>query len=127
MNNLPVVLVVDDEDEFRQITCDKLKAKGFICKTAIGGEDAIAKAKELKPDIILMDVKMPDKDGIETTIELKQNPRTKDIKIIFLTNYGDPAATNINKRFSEQIGAADYFKKGGNLDDLAMKIRELLK
>lgn len=128
MNNLPVILIVDDEQDFRDIAEVKLVSKGFVVKTAKNGKEAIELAKTIKPDLILMDVQMPEKDGIQTTIELHSDPQTSGIRIIFLTNLGDtwPSVTEINRKFAQEIGAMDYFKKSGDYEVLVEKIREAL-
>ncbi len=128
MNNLPVILVVDDEKDFRDLISAKLNSKGFAVKTVSGGSEAVAAAKSLKPDLILMDVQMPDRDGIKTTIDLQSDPQTKHIKIMFLTNLGDswPSVGEVNRKFAKEIGAVDYFKKSGDYDLLVDKIRQAL-
>ncbi len=128
MNNLPTVLIVDDEKDFRDIAEAKLTGAGFAVKTAVNGAEGLEMAKKMKPDLVLMDVQMPNKDGIQATIELQSDPQTADIKIIFLTNLGDtwPRVTEVNRKFAQEIGAADYFKKSGDYDVLVQKIREAL-
>ena len=126
MRSIPLVLVADDDKDFREIIVAKLKSKGFLVKTANDGEEAVAIAKELLPDVVLMDVQMPRKDGVAATLDLQQDPHTKDIKVVFISNLGDswPAITEVNRRLAQQIGAVDYFKKGGNLDVLLEKIHQ---
>lgn len=125
---LPLILVADDDKDFREILVAKLKSKGFPTKTASDGAEAIKVAKEAMPALILMDVEMPNKDGIAATFELQQDPHTKNIKVVFITNLGDswPAVTENNRRLAQQMGAVDYFKKGGDLDTLIERIREKL-
>ncbi len=125
-NLLPLILVADEEKEFRDLIVDVLHTKGFQTATASNGEDAVAAARKYHPALILMDVDMPKKNGIEATLELQQDPHTKNIKIMYLSNLGDAswaAATETNRKLAKQIGAVDYFKKGGNLDTLIDRIR----
>ncbi len=128
MANPPLILCVDDDKDYCDILSAKLTAKGFAVKNATNGDDGIALAKKHNPALILMDVQMPNKDGIATTMDLKQDPHTKDIKVIFVTSLGDswPSVTEVNRRLAQQIGAHDYFKKGGDLDALVEKIRQAL-
>ena len=128
MATLPLVLIVDDEKDFRELLAAKLTSKGFSVKTASSGNDGLAMTKKYDPPVILMDVDLPDKDGIAVTLELQSNPKTKHIKIIFISNLGDswPQVAEINRRLAKQIGAVNYFKKGGDLDALVEKIRETL-
>lgn len=128
MGSFPLILIIDDEKDFRDIAEAKLVSKGFSLKTAESSTQGIELAKKLKPDIILMDVQMPNKDGIQATIELHESPETAGIRIIFLTNLGDtwPSVTEVNRKFAKEIGAMDYFKKSGDYDKLVDKIREAL-
>jgi DNA-binding response OmpR family regulator len=128
MGTQPLILIIDDEKDFRDIAVAKLSSKGFAVKTAVNSREGVELAQKLKPDLILMDVQMPDKDGIQTTIELNENPQTAGIRIIFLTNLGDtwPSVTEVNRKFAKEIGAIDYFKKSGDYDTLVEKIREAL-
>ena len=126
MRSTPLVLVADDDKDFREIITAKLKSKGFAVKTASDGADAVMMAKELLPDLVLMDVEMPNKDGVAATLDLQSDPHTKGVKVMFISNLGDswPAITEVNRRLAQQIGAVDYFKKGGNLDMLIGKIHQ---
>lgn len=129
MRPTPVILVADDDKDFREVVVAKLNAKGFITKTASDGDDAVKTARSVMPDLILMDVDMPSKDGITATSELQQDPHTKGIKIIFLTNLGDaswPQSAEINRRLAQQAGAVDYVKKGIDLEALVARIHEKL-
>jgi len=127
MAKAPHVLLVDDDRDFREITREVLKRHDIMVDVASNGVEALAVVPKIQPDIILMDVQMPKKDGIETTVELNQNPKTKHIKVIFLTNLGDSGVkvTEQNKKFCQEFGAVDYFKKGGDLNILAEKIETL--
>lgn len=125
---MPFILVADDDKDFREILASKLKSKGFAVKTASNGKEALKIARESTPALILMDVEMPEKNGIEVTFELQQDPHTKNVKVMFVSNLGDswPAIADVNRRLAQQVGAVDYFKKGGDLDELVMKIHEKL-
>jgi len=79
------ILIVDDEKDLLEILKVKLKDVGYEVLTAENGRDAIAKAKTQKPDLITLDIIMPDIDGAEVAEELKKDPETKNIPIIFLT------------------------------------------
>lgn len=128
-NLLPVVLVADDDKEFRDLIVDVLTSKGFQVKTASNGQEVVDAARELMPGLILMDIDMPKKNGFEATFELQQDPHTKNIKIMYLSNLGDTswaANAEINRKLSQQIGAVDYFKKGGDMNVLVDRVRQYL-
>lgn len=129
MAEQPLILIVDDEPAFREIFSTKLGAEGFRVDTAENGQQGVEKAKQTKPNLILMDVKMPVMDGASAVLALRGNPETKDMKVAFLTSLGDPRLEmqEINKKFSEDFGAQGYLKKTDDLDRLVEKIKEFIK
>jgi CheY-like chemotaxis protein len=129
MADQPLILIVDDEAAFRDIFSAKLGADGFRTETAENGQIGVEKAKKLKPDLILMDVKMPVMDGSSAVLKLREDPEMKNIKVAFLTSLGDPRMEmqEINRKFSEDFGAQGYLKKTDDLDTLNEKIKEFLK
>ena len=80
---------MDDEPDIVEFISYNLKSKGYSISTARDGVEAIRKAKEVRPDLILMDVMMPNKDGIQAVKELRQIPDFQDTIIIFLTALND--------------------------------------
>ncbi|MBI2033787.1 MAG: response regulator [Candidatus Liptonbacteria bacterium] len=129
MNQPPLILLVDDEADFLEIFYTKLRAAGFRVETAESGEKAIEAAKKLKPDLILMDMKMPKMNGAQVMMKLKEDPETKDIKVVFLTNFGDPRTEmeEIDRKFSRDLGAMDYLRKTSDLDEVVQKIQTFFK
>ncbi len=79
------VLVVDDEPHVRILLKSRLEANGFSVATAYGGMQALEKVKEEKPDLILLDIVMPDLNGYEVAKQLKADPETAKIPIIIFT------------------------------------------
>lgn len=124
----PLILIIDDDKDYCEVLSAKLNAKGFAVKVAHNGDDGVALARKHSPALILMDVDMPGKNGIATTLDLKQDPQTKTIKVIFVSNLGDawPEVTEINRKLALQVGAENYFKKTSDLDSLVEKIRTVL-
>jgi two-component system alkaline phosphatase synthesis response regulator PhoP len=123
----PKILSIDDDSQFQEILTSALAVRGLKIEVAHGSEEGVERAKKLIPDIILMDVEMPHKDGIATATEILTLPRMENLKILFLTNLGDPSPmiSQLNHRFAKQVGAAGYIKKGGDLNKLAEEIRRL--
>jgi two-component system alkaline phosphatase synthesis response regulator PhoP len=107
MDFLGKILVVDDEPDIVEFISYNLKSKGYQTATAADGIEAIRKAKEFKPDLILLDVMMPNKDGMQTIRELRQTPGFESIAIIFLTALSDEKSEieGLN------LGADDYIAK----------------
>lgn len=129
MREKPLILIVDDEENFREIFSAKIGAAGFEVQTAKNEPEAIQKSKELMPDLILMDIYMPPgPTGTDVALNIKQNPETKDLRIAFLTNLKEPwpAISGDHQKISQELGMEDFLEKTGNLDDLIVRIREIL-
>ncbi len=101
------VLVVDDEQDIVQIIRYNLEANGYEVQSAVNGVDALRIAAGFKPEVILMDVMMPHKDGIQTCIELRANPEFDNTIIIFLTALSDEAS----EIRGLEAGGDDYISK----------------
>lgn len=83
----PLVLVVDDFEDTRRIYSEYLEFAGFRVEGATDGEEAVAKALELAPDFVVMDLAMPNLDGWEATKKLRSDPRTKDVYVLAVTGF----------------------------------------
>jgi len=123
-----LILIVDDEAAFREIFSTTLRAGGFRVETAENGEVGIEKAKALKPDLVLMDVKMPVMDGPTALLKLREDPEIKDTKVAFLTSLGDPRVEmqEMNRTISQDFGAEGYLKKTDDLSILSKGVKKLL-
>ncbi len=87
----PLVLVVDDYEDTRRIYSDYLRFAGFRVAAANDGAEAISKARELGPDVVVMDLAMPGVDGWTATRQLKGDPRTKNIYVMAVTGFNEDA------------------------------------
>jgi CheY-like chemotaxis protein len=123
-----LILIVDDEVAFREIFSTKLSADGFRVETAENGQIGIEKAKALKPDLILMDVKMPVMDGATALLKLRDDPETKNIKVAFLSNLKDPWPQTAPSRndLAKSLGMEDFIDKTEDLDLTVLKVKEIL-
>lgn len=117
------ILIVDDEPDIVEFISYNLKNKGYYVATAGDGAEAIRKAKEFKPDLILMDVMMPNKDGITAVKELRQQPEFANTAIIFLTALKDERS----EIEGLQTGADDYLSKPVKPELLATRISTALR
>lgn len=128
MPEQPLILVVDDEPDFREIFSMKLMASGYRVETAANGAEGVEKAKALKPNLVLMDVNMPVMDGATAVLKLRDDPEAKDIKVAFLTSLGDPhrEMQDLNIKYSENFGAQGYLRKTDDLDTLVERIKSFL-
>jgi CheY-like chemotaxis protein len=129
MRERPLVLLVDDEDDFLEILKIKLEAAGFEVAIAHNGAEGVAAAKKLMPDIVLMDINMPGETGTDAALTIKQDPATHDIKIAFLTSLRDPWPTlkSGNEEITKEIGIEAFFEKTDDLDLIAKRVKMLLQ
>jgi CheY-like chemotaxis protein len=128
MSDKPLILVVDDEQDLREIMALKLDASGFEAMVAADAKEAIAKAKQSRPDLVLMDIHMPGESGTDAALEIKQDPETKDIKVAFLSNLKDPwpQTTPARDALAKSLGMEDFIDKTGDLNLTVQKVREIL-
>ena len=129
MREKPLLLVADDDNDFREVVSVKLKGAGFDVSAAKDGDEALKKAKEILPDLAVLDIRMPPgPTGVEVALQLKAAPETKDIKILFLSGLDDPwpAFTGDKSEVSKELGVEDFFPKTNDLDELVKKVRELI-
>ncbi len=117
------ILVADDDRFLASAIRLKLTKEGFEVRVASDGDEALAALKEFVPDLILLDLVMPNKDGFATLTEIKANPAWKNIPVIIASNLGQKE--DIDKGW--ELGAADYVVKSDMaLKDLVAKIRTLI-
>lgn len=126
MPDRPLILLVDDEEDIRELYSTKLRSEGLNVVTAVNGKECLEIAKRDHPDLILLDLKMPEMDGAEALTHLKEDPETRDIKVVFLTAMSDPRGPAIDSKYAIEVGATDYIKKGGGLREFAEQIRGYL-
>jgi two-component system alkaline phosphatase synthesis response regulator PhoP len=117
------ILVVDDEQDILQLIRHSLNKEGFEVHIAMNGQQAIDKAKQIIPDLILMDVMMPIMDGMEACRQLKEDPTTKNISIVFLTARSEEFA----ELAGFEAGADDYVAKPIRSRVLLSRIKALLR
>src|SRR5947209_16674378 len=101
------ILVVDDKREVRMLLTELLAADGLKVQVADSGEVAISSLSAQRPDLVLVDIRMPDMDGFEVCRRLKQSAETRDIPVIFLS--GTDAVADRLTAF--QLGAVDFISK----------------
>jgi two-component system, cell cycle response regulator DivK len=115
----PVALVVEDNAANRYMATFLLSHAGFVVHAAEDGRTAHLRARELQPDVIVMDIQMPGMDGYETATALLADPATKHIPIVAATSYvlaGDRAR-------AEAVGFVDYIEKPFDAETFAARIR----
>ena len=116
------ILIADDEANIRLLVSSML-GKDYIVLKASDGEEAINIARSQKPDLILMDIMMPNMDGYTACYTIKKDPVTKAIPIVMLTAIG----YELNVKFSQEMGANGYVTKPFSPQDLLDTIGQFLK
>ncbi len=120
---MPKVLVVDDEQDILELIRHSLAKEGFEVHVAANGAQAIEQARKVKPEIIIMDVMMPVMDGMEACRQLKDNPDTKNIPVIFLTARSEEFA----ELAGFEAGADDYIAKPVRNRVLLSRVKAILR
>jgi len=117
------ILLVEDDKFLSEMYSTKLTESGFDVETAFDGEEGLKKANEFRPDLILLDIVLPKKDGFEVLKSLKANEELSKILIIALTNLGQKE--EVQKGFD--LGANDYIIKAHfTPTEVVAKIKKLL-
>jgi twitching motility two-component system response regulator PilH len=115
------ILIVDDSPTERHVLNDMLTKSGFEVVASDNGEDAILKAKSLRPDLILMDVVMPGLNGFQATRAISRDAHTKHIPIVLCTS----KSQETDKIWGMRQGARDYVVKPVDKNELLAKISAL--
>ena len=116
------ILLVEDNEMNRDMLSRRLERKGFEITIAVDGEEGVAKALSVKPDLILMDMSLPKIDGWEATRQVKANPETASIPIIALTAH----AMAEDREKALAAGCDEYDTKPFELPRLLEKIQGML-
>jgi DNA-binding response OmpR family regulator len=116
------ILVADDDPEILSLLSVRLKDKGYRVLEASDGVQTLQQARDNRPDLIVLDVMMPGKNGWEVAKELRHDPETRDIGIVVLTALGE----NINEMTSPIYGADAFLDKPFEFATLEAKIRDTL-
>lgn len=120
MGSQPLILVADDEARLARLVSIALSAEGFRVVIATSGEEAIARSEQLRPDVVILDLMMPDLDGFEVMNEIRVRRR---VPIILLT--GKTSMADRTKGLD--LGADDYVAKPFHPDELAARVRAVIR
>jgi two-component system phosphate regulon response regulator PhoB len=119
----PKILVVDDEPEAVELVEFNLKQAGFAVFTAMDGTQALKKARASSPSLIVLDLMLPEIDGLELCKMLRRDPATAAIPIIMLT----AKAAEIDRVLGLELGADDYLTKPFSPRELVLRVKKLLQ
>ena len=118
----PLLLIADDDPELMGILLKRLQSLEGEIITATNGHKALNMIREHKPDIVILDVMMPRKNGWEVLKELRQDPEIAKTGVIMLTGIG----SSLNEMTSPLYGADEYLDKPFNFSELIFKIKRML-
>ena len=116
------ILVVDDNPDLLGLVCLSLIKAGFTIGTATNGVDALKKAHSVSPDLVILDVVMPELDGFAVCETLRENPATASVPILMLTGL----QSHISRQLGLESGATDYMTKPFDPEQLVSKVEQLL-
>src|SRR5258708_34528932 len=119
----PKILVVDDEPEAVELVEFNLKSSGFDVLTASDGVEALKKAHAVLPGLIVLDLMLPEVDGLEVCKMLRRDPATADIPIIMVT----AKAAEIDRVLGLELGADDYLTKPFSPRELVLRVKRILQ
>lgn len=117
------ILIVEDEEILRDVLKEKLEQEKFVVTTAADGEEALASLKRQMPDLIILDLILPKKDGFEVLETIKADSKLKTIPVIVLSNLGQDE--EIKKALA--LGAVDYMVKAQHpMNEIVVRIKKYI-
>ncbi len=121
MTNLPKLLIIDDDAHLRESLAEVLDLDGFECHQAGDAKDGIAAAQALEPQVVIMDIQLPDSSGFQICQELRK--RSKTVILIMMTGR---FLSSEEKKQGFELGADEYITKPFDLAELSARIKQLL-
>ena len=128
MTKIPKVLIIDDDPDFVEATRIVLESKPYEVIVSYDGDDGLRKAREESPDLIILDVIMPVKDGFSTAEQLKKDAGLKNIPVIILTSYAEKGGgSSVAMSGGLTMETEDYIDKPVSPEELLKKVEKYLK
>lgn len=121
-NSKGSILIVDDEPANLRLLLDILMEEGYAIRAAPNGPIALTAARAMVPDLILLDINMPQMDGYEVCQQLKADERTRDVLVIFLSALDDA----LDKIKAFEVGGVDYITKPFQLEEVLVRVENQL-
>lgn len=123
MSESHYILVIEDDVDTAEMLRDGFETLGYEVATAAWGEDALRAAEVRPPDLVVLDIRLPDIDGYEVCRQLRSHRRTKDVPIIFLTE----RLGRVDRLTGLELGAVDYITKPFDFQELRLRVRNALR
>jgi DNA-binding response OmpR family regulator len=121
MTKLPKLLIIDDDAHLRESLAEVLELDGFECHQAGAAKEGIAAAQKLEPEVVIMDIQLPDSSGFQICQELRK--RSKTVILIMMTGR---FLSSEEKKQGFELGADEYITKPFDLAELSARIKQLL-
>jgi len=121
MTKLPTLLIIDDDAHLRESLAEVLELDGFECHQAGAAKEGIAAAQKLEPQVVIMDIQLPDSSGFQICQELRK--RSKTVILIMMTGR---FLSSEEKKQGFELGADEYITKPFDLAELSARIKQLL-
>jgi DNA-binding response OmpR family regulator len=122
------ILLIDDDPDFVEATKVVLESRPYEIITALGGEEGLKKAREEKPDLVLLDVIMPDIDGFQVCQQLKKDLQLSQIPVIMITSFSEKyRETSIGMSQGLSLEAEDFVDKPVAPAELLIRVEKWLK
>ena len=118
------ILIVDDEPHMVELEKGILESNGYTVISATNGEEALSVLENEKPDLVILDMMMPGMSGREVCKKIRENPKTKDLRVIFVTV---ARFSEMGKDVLSEMNVLDYVTKPFDNEDIAERIKKALK
>lgn len=123
MNDKTQIMIVEDDPDLSEMLVNYFRVQGYDVLTAAWGEDAVRLTKEHSPNLVVLDIRLPDIDGYEVCRRLRTTRKTQEIPVIFLTEKRD----RVDKLHGLELGVVDYITKPFDIQELRLRVRNVLK
>ncbi|MCD4685853.1 MAG: response regulator [Anaerolineae bacterium] len=117
------ILIVEDDLDLAEMLNAYFRVQGYEVDTAAWGEEAVRKTQESRPDLVVLDIRLPDFDGYEVCRRIRGHRRTQDVPVIFLTEKRD----RVDKLSGLELGVVDYITKPFDIQELRLRVRNALQ
>jgi two-component system phosphate regulon response regulator PhoB len=120
---MPRVLIIEDETDLRDLLQYNLKAAGYEVLVAVDGATGVALARDYRPDLVMLDIMLPDTSGLEVCRLIKSQPQTRDAQVMMVTAKGE----EIDRVVGFELGADDYVVKPFSTRELLLRVQAVLR
>lgn len=117
------IMIVEDDPDLSELLQNFFTVQGYEVLSAAWGEEGVRLTREYAPDLVMLDIRLPDIDGYEVCRRIRTNRRTQDIPVIFLTEKRD----RVDKLTGLELGVVDYITKPFDIQELRLRVRNVLR